>query len=39
LLDSHPGSLVRVRSSDAPEPAFRGYARTIQERATLTASQ
>lgn len=35
----HPGSLVRVRSSDVPEPAFRGYARTIQEKAALTASR
>jgi hypothetical protein len=34
-----PGSLVRVRSHDVPEPAFRGYARTLQERATLTASE
>ncbi len=35
----HPGSLVRVRSNDVPEPAFRGYARTIQEQAALTASR
>jgi hypothetical protein len=35
----HPGSLVRVRSRDVPEPAFRGYARTMQERAQLTASR
>jgi L,D-transpeptidase catalytic domain len=34
-----PGSLVRVRSRDVPDPAFRGYARTLQERATLTASE
>jgi len=34
-----PGSLVRVRSSAGPEPAFRGYARELKERATLTASQ
>jgi lipoprotein-anchoring transpeptidase ErfK/SrfK len=34
-----PGSLVRVRSREAPEPAFRGYARTLQDRATLTASE
>jgi L,D-transpeptidase catalytic domain len=34
-----PGSLVRVRSSEAREPAFRGYARTLPERATLTASE
>jgi L,D-transpeptidase catalytic domain len=26
----HPGSLIRVRSRAEPEPAFRGYARTMQ---------
>jgi hypothetical protein len=35
----NPGSLVRVRSRESPEPAFRGYARTLQDRATLTASK
>jgi len=34
-----PGSLVRVRSRDVPDPAFRGYARALQERATITASE
>jgi hypothetical protein len=35
----NPGSLVRVRSRESPEPAFRGYARTLHDRATLTASK
>jgi len=34
-----PGSLVRVRSRDVPDPAFRGYARALQEHATITASK
>jgi lipoprotein-anchoring transpeptidase ErfK/SrfK len=29
-----PGSMVRVRSHADPEPAFRGYARTMREVAT-----
>jgi hypothetical protein len=32
-----PGSLVRVRSSRDPGPAFRGYARTIRDRERLVA--
>ncbi len=28
----NPGSLVRVRSAAAPDPAFRGYARAMHER-------
>jgi hypothetical protein len=34
-----PGSLVRVRSSRNPEPGFRGYARTLHERAPLVAAR
>jgi hypothetical protein len=26
---AHPGSLVRVRSRRVPDPAFRGYAKTL----------
>jgi len=33
----NPGSLVRVRSAAAPDPAFRGYARTMHERASVVA--
>ena len=29
----HPGSLVRVRSQRDPDPAFRGYARAMQDKA------
>lgn len=34
----NPGSLVRVRSSTDREPCFRGYARTLRDRATKVAS-
>jgi len=30
--DESPGSLVRVRSHRVPDPAFRGYAKTLRER-------
>lgn len=36
--ESHPGSLVRVRSSRRPDPAFRGYARAVHERSAAVAS-
>jgi hypothetical protein len=35
--EDNPGSLVRIRSRKAPEPAFRGYARTVRDR-TVTIS-
>jgi hypothetical protein len=34
----HPGSLVRVRSKDAPEPEFRGYARTLRDQAIVASN-
>ena len=35
--EDNPGSLVRVRSRDVPEPALRGYAKRMQNR-TVVAS-
>ena len=35
----HPGSLVRVRSREVPEPAFRGYAETMHAKDAVTASR
>jgi hypothetical protein len=35
--EDHPGSLVRVRSRQVPEPAFHGYARTMRDRANRIA--
>ena len=34
--EDHPGSLVRVRSHRDPEPAYRGYARTMHDRAQIS---
>jgi len=35
--EDHPGSLVRVRSRNNPEPEFHGYARALHDRALLIA--
>ena len=34
-----PGSLVRVRSHDVPEPAFRGYAKALHDQTTTVATR
>ena len=36
--EDSPGALVRIRSRKAPEPAFRGYARTLRERGAAISS-
>ena len=36
--EDSPGSLVRIRSRKTPEPAFRGYARTLRERGAAISS-
>ncbi|TMQ06765.1 MAG: murein L,D-transpeptidase [Deltaproteobacteria bacterium] len=33
-----PGSLVRIHSRKVPDPAFRGYARTLRDRGAAIAS-
>lgn len=35
--EESPGSLVRVRSHRVPEPAFRGYAKTLREQQLLVS--
>jgi L,D-transpeptidase catalytic domain len=37
--EDHPGSLVRVRSVRDPEPSFRGYARTMHDKASTVAAR
>ncbi len=35
----NPGSLVRVHSRQMPEPAFRGYAKTMRDRSLVAATE
>lgn len=35
--ETHPGSLVRIRSSRSPAPTFRGYARRMRDHDNLVA--
>lgn len=36
--EDHPGSLVRVRSREMPEPSFRGYAKAMHRRSVVAAN-
>jgi hypothetical protein len=36
--EDNPGSIVRVRSRDVPDPAFRGYAKRLRDRSVVASS-